>query len=38
MTISQQQIAKERLQLDNFLVLVPREEFSIPLLFPHEWN
>lgn len=30
-------IAQERVQLANFLVLVPREEFAIPLLFPHEW-
>jgi hypothetical protein len=31
-------IAEERVQLANFLVQVPREEFVIPLLFPHEWD
>lgn len=31
-------VSEERPTMDKFLVLVPREDFAIPLLFPHEWN
>jgi len=32
------QIVEGRVMQDNFLVLVPRDQMPLPLIFPHEWD
>jgi hypothetical protein len=31
-------VAEGRVMQDNFLVLVPRDQMPMPLIFPHEWD